>query len=105
MPYGRMLTAHMGGMGAGKANTSRGGIHAGREPSGSLEAPAQLADLVPAGELLERRSSLSHGRIIFAASLDDYLAQLGVDASERPEHGGETTGETLARGLRFGRSS
>lgn len=34
-----------------------------------------------------------------AAALDDLLTMLGVDPQEYPEHGGETTAETLARAV------
>lgn len=32
-----------------------------------------------------------------AESLSDYLTQLGISPNERPEHGGDSTAETLAR--------
>jgi len=95
MPYGRMLTGTWR-MEQGRRIPPRRYIMLAvshRAPRGAGATSGPRARRGTLGATL----SLSHGRIIFAASSTTIYAQLGVDASERPEHGGETTARRCAR--------
>ena len=53
--------------------------------------------LILIGRIQEQRVAMDGTVQRVAAAMSDSLTQLGVDPDERPDHGGETTGECLAR--------